>query len=348
MQASYISTSYGNDRLRAAFNAYLNGTPSHVAFATLPAQDHVDPVLTEKAQNFLPQNFIGSRIFPVLRGLPISATYERWLKGGWFRNEAGPRGDNAAARRVNLRSETVQYACMEQAAAVEIGDRQLRLLGPQNADTYGTNTATEALFLRRERQVATAVLTAANWTSNEDVAGLWAAGAGNTFIVDVENAIETIRARSGIRPNVLMMDASTFSNVVQESTVIARMQLAPSTTSPVVVSAQLLAQLFRLEEVLVGDAIRNSATERADGSDFTAADIWEVTATKGSAFLFYRASSPSIVSPSAGYSITSLGPVVDSFFLRNTKSTVYEAYEEVDHLVTAPDLGHLFVDTIVT
>lgn len=347
----YIQRAAAHERVRLAYNAFLHGTPARVAFATLPAGDHLDPVLTERAQNFVSQAFISNRVAPVLSGLPPAATYERWLKGSFFANEAGPRGDNALARRVNLRSETVSYATNMQAARADIGDRQMRLLGPAAADNYGTMIAMEALMLRRERQTAAIAMLTTSWTSNEDVAGLWARSATlgtNTVVEDVEGAKATIRARTGLLPNVLAMDYDTFSNLSQDATVLARIQLAPSTANVKMVTAQLLAQLFSLDEVIVGQAIYNSAPEEFAGDNFTAADIWEANAGKGSALLFYRSSTPSIASPSAMYAINSVGPIMDTYFLRETLTTAYEAYEETAYHVTAPDLGHLFTDTIVT
>ena len=102
----------------------------------------------------------------------------------------------------------------------------------------------------------------------------------------MEARIETIRKNTGFRPNVLTLSANNLPEIKQESSVLDRIKY----TERGIVTAPLIAAMFELDECLIGDAIYSSAEETEAGDDFTGVNVWEKTADKGSAFLFYRPS----------------------------------------------------------
>ncbi len=124
----------------------------------------------------------------------------------------------------------------------------------------------------------------------------------------------------------------------------------------------MLAALLELDEVMLGEAIYSSAKEKKGGADFTAVDIWEVNATKGSAFLYYRPARPALKTPSAGYCFnwpsTELGQaqivrqdnyrIVKRWWDNDKESWMIRAAERFDAKVVSADCGCLFYDTIVT
>jgi hypothetical protein len=220
-------------------------------------------------------------------------------------------------------------------------------------------------MLAKEIAVASVCMTAANWTTTDDVAAAWvgtADGSGNTFIADILAQKEVIRGLIGRYPNRLIMDAKTFKNVKIEYTVLDRIKYSGTQGRPADVTTQTLAQLFELDWVGIGGAIKSSAEEVVAGTDFTSVDIWETNATKGAALLYYGEPTPAIESPSAGYCFNWKGsesPVdaeiaadiyrsVRYWWDKDTKSYIIEASENFDCEVVCADAGCLFTDTIVT
>lgn len=312
----------------------------------LPPGRTIDPVITEYARNFVNPTYIATRIFPLVTVQEQAAKYHEYLKGAWYRLDARPRPPKAAAPVGGWRIQERAYACDNWALATEIADEDRRRDGDAVVDRNAGEYTANGVMLRKEYNVSRQVLTAANWTSSLDVNGGWATAdpALNTFITDIENGIELIRRRSGMRPNVLMLDGKTMMAVKRNTGVIERIKYVERG----IVTAELLASMFDLAEVVVGDTVYSSDAEQADGMDFTATDLWEVNAGKGSAFLEYRSTTPAISSPSAGYTLQ--WEQLDSYTFRDDRhhKDVVESSANFNPYVVAPDLGHLFYDTILT
>jgi len=301
------------------------------------------------------QSYIGDRVFPIIDGVSPKSKIARYLKGAWFRDEAGIRGPGSRARRGGYPADYIDVLLKEYAFAKEVTDEDRRAVNvaggpPMRPDQDAIEFCADKIDLGKERRVASLVLTG-TWSgvAGEDAEGLWAAGAGCTFIDDVETRIETIRKNTGFRPNVLMLSANNLPELKQESSVLDKIKY----TERGIVTAPLLAAMFELEECLIGDAIYSSAVETAAGDDFTGANVWETNANKGAAFLFYRPQRPGLKMPSPGYQAR--GRYEDGSPRRNTMwrenaehQDVYESAEETHIVQTGADLGFLWYDTIAT
>lgn len=329
-----------------------------------PSSAYIDAAMTNVSIQYRNQVYIYSRMFPVVPVKKQSAKYFIFRKGAWFRDEAGVRGPGAHAPRGGYVLGTGTYFTENYAFATPIPD-ELRdnADAPLRPDINATQFATDKIELRMERLTASAIIKTGVWTgrADDDVAGTWAAGTGNTFIADVLDGVESIRKNTGRKPNVLMMDSKTFSNCQQESTVLDRIKYTGTNLQPAMVTPNMLAAIFGLDEVVIGESVYSDADEKADGTDFNGVDIWEVNATKGSALLYYRARNPAIEEPSAGYSFTWVNPDIPRTGAPNTNGRkvvrwredsphqdVVEASQAMDPKVTAADCAALFYDTILT
>jgi len=300
--------------------------------------------------------YISDRVFPIIDTSDPKAKVARYLKGAWFRDEAKVRGPGARAVRGGYPVDYIDISPKEYAFAKEVTDEDRRFASatgapPLRPEQDAIEFCADRIDLSKERRVASLII-GGTWSgvAGEDVNGGWAASAQtNTFITDVESRIETIRSNTGLRPNVLILSGNTLSQVKQISAVLDRIKY----TQRGIVTPDLLAALFGLEEVLVGDAIYSSAKETKAGTEFSAVSIWEKNAGKGAAFLFYRPPSPGLKTPSAGYQVRVL--YEDGSPRRTTTwrepaehQDVYEVAEETDIVQTGSDLGFFWYDTIQT
>jgi hypothetical protein len=312
------------------------------------------------------RGYIGDRVFPILDLDSPAAKITTYDKGAWFRDEASQRERGTRAKRGGYGTGSVSIDAFERAFAKEVTDEdrdeaRLANTAPLNLEMDAIEFSTDKIMLEKEKRIASTIFSATWSGGNEDAGGLWAkdthaahvGGSGdNTFIHDVETRIDTIRANTGFRPNVLLMDATTFSHIKQEPTVLERIKYVQQG----IVSGELIASLFGLDEVLVGDAIYSSAKEKKDGTDFTSVDIWEKNSGKGSAFLFYRPRRPGLKIPSAGYQVRIRYGANVGGGVRRTMSwredaehqDVYEVAEKTDILQVASYAGFLWYDTIST
>ncbi len=301
--------------------------------------------------------YIADRVFPAIDGVAPKAKIARYLKGDWFRDEAAVRAPGTRARRSTFKIDYIDVLTREFAFASPVTEEDRNFARVQGApplqpDTDAIEFAADKVDLKKERRTAAIVL-ASTWSgvAGEDVEGLWAASAGtnNTFIADVETRIETIRGNTGQRPNVLILSANCLPEIKQISGVLDRIKY----TERGIVSAPLIAAMFELDEVLIGDAIYTSDEETVAGTEFTGVNVWEKNAGKASAFLFYRPSKPGLKTPSAGYQARSKyadGRVRRTVTWREPAEhqDLYEVAEETHILQTGADLGFLWYDCIAT
>jgi hypothetical protein len=324
---------------------------------------HRSAALSAISIGYKNQMFIGDRVFQNVPVLKQEDYFYLFRKGALYRNDAGVRGPGGEARRGGYVVADTTYNCKERAFAhpipIEVVNNADDALAPWET---GVNFATLKVMLAKEVLVSALCCTASNWTTSHDAAASWAAGAGNTFIEDMLTAKKTIRQLIGLNPNVLVMDAKTLDALKQESSLLDRIKYTGTQGAPADVTTRTLAQLFELDEVLVGGAIYSSAEETLAGTDFTAVDLWETNATKGAAFLFYRPPAPGREMPAAGYVFQWKGGAghpnivlpgdsyrdVRYWWEDSPKQYVIEASETIDAKVTCADAGYLFYDTIVT
>lgn len=319
-----------------------------------PVSSHEDAIMANVLVAYRNSDYIADRLFNTLPVKKQSDKFYKMPKGAWFRNEAKVRGPGARATRGGYPLTTDSYYCENWAFAKEIPDEdRMNADAPLKPDIDATEFVGDKIALSKEVLVAAVAMTAANWTNSNDAAGLWAAGGSNTFITDMETAIETVRGIIGMRPNVLCMDSKTMKELVQEATLLDRIKYGQTAGAPAMVTTNLIAQMFRLDEVIVGGAIYSDADEKSDGTDFNAVDIWETNATKGSALLFYRPRAPGIKVPAAAYIFRhtgngTAGRKVVRWREDAEHQDVVEASEQFDCHVMGADCGYLFTDTILT
>jgi hypothetical protein len=297
------------------------------------------------------------RAFPVIPNVPAKSKILTYPKGAWFRDEAGPRAKGRAPRG-GYPTGSFDVDPIEYAFGKEVYDKSRRLsnqagAAPLRLDQNAIIFVADKIDLKKEIEAANQVLNVANWSGlgvgGEDADGKWAAGAGNTFIADIFNGIDTIHGNTGFMPNRLIIDLSTFIQIAQESTVTDKMK----TTEDKIVTPQLIASYFNLEKVFIAGAIKSTAKEKKDGTDFTAATLWEVNAGKGSGFLYYATDNPGLEQPNALYECQEN---FEDGQRRQTKKyreeansrDVYESGEIFDFVPAGTDLAYLWKDTHTT
>jgi hypothetical protein len=302
-------------------------------------------------------SYIADRVFPIIDRVPPKAKIYRYLKGAWFRDEAGIRGPSSRANRGGFPTDYIDVSTREYAFAKEVTDEDRRNAGvsgapPAQPETDAILFASDKIDLRKERLVRDLIATTL-WSGiaagGTDAAGAWAAGAGNTFLADIKAKKALVRRNTGITPNKLILDYGTYMSLTEEATILDKIKY----TERGVLTKELLAAILELDEVLVGDAVYSSAAENKAGSDFTAVDIWTINATKGMGFLFYAPSTPGLKIPSAGYQAREaleggLPRRVSTWREPAEHQDVYEIAESTHIVAVSADLGYLWKDTLLT
>lgn len=328
----------------------------------MPQPDMRSTIVAGPLQNvsiqYKNKSYIADKVFPILNDVAPKAKIARYLKGAWFRDEAAIRGPGTKAARGGYPTDYLTINTVEYAFAKEVTDedrKYAKVAGapPLKPDQDAIEFCSDKIDLKKERRVAAEIL-AGTWsgvTAGEDAAGLWAPNDNtNTFVLDMLERSEYIRSQTGFKPNVLVMDAGTYNKLKMNDALLERIKY----TQRGVLSSDLIAAMFDLDQVLIGEAIYSTAKENKAGTDFTAQNIWEKNAGKGSAFLFYRAPSIGLKVPTAGLQARVKYDNGGSYRRLTTwreaaeHQDVYEAAEETDIVQTGADLGFLWADTLLT
>ena len=143
------------------------------------------------------QSYIADRVFPIIDRVDPKAKIARYLKGAWFRDEAGIRGPGSRANRGGYPIDFINVTPVEYAFAKEVTDEDRRAVRsafapPLRPDMDAIEFATDKIDLKKERRVASLIL-AGTWSgvAGEDAEGGWASTAEtHTFITDVETRIQ--------------------------------------------------------------------------------------------------------------------------------------------------------------
>ena len=112
---------------------------------------------------------------------------------------------------------------------------------------------------------------------------------------DVEGWKETILSTTGIMPNTLVLGYQVFRQLKNHPDIVDRFKYTSSAT----VTTDMLSAIFDIERVLVASAVENTAAEGATNS-------FSFTHGKA-AMLLHVAPSPSLLTPSAGYTFAWTG-----------------------------------------
>lgn len=301
-----------------------------------PSQARViDPVLTQVAQGYTNAEMVGLALFPPV---PVGQRGGKLISFGRedFALYATARAPGANTRRINFGYSSGTYTLEQHALEGVVPFEDL-----EEADAVpGIDLASVALAkaqavisLRLEYAQAVLATTAGNFPAGNKVtlAGVnqWSDYTGTSDPAsDIETGKEAIRAKVGRRPNTLVVGPTVWSKLRNHPKLTDRIKY----TGRDGLTQEMVAQLFGVDRVLVGDAIYDNA------GTFT--DVWGKFAV-----LAYTVtgSLASRGTPTFGYTYRLNGyPLVEQAYEdRNAKSWVYPITDEVAPVIASSASGYL-------
>lgn len=316
------------------------------------SQTHIDRALTEIsiAYTQAPNSFIADKVFPVVPINKQSDRYFMYKKEDWFRDDAEERAAATESAGGDYEIDnTPSYFCRKYAYHKDVTEEdRANSDDPLTPDSDAVDFVTDKLLLRREIQWATKYFAASIWATQYN--GVVAApGAGerlhwndinSTPIEDITAAATDIQENTGKRPNKLVIGQRVFDALKNHPDILDRIKY----TQKGVVTVELLAMLFEVEQVLIAGAIKNTANKGQTASmDFILGKH---------ALLCYAAPRPSLKQPTAGYIFAWKGLLganaVGGRILRIPMPWLGEGTERIegemawDMKVVATDLGCFF------
>lgn len=301
----------------------------------------IDPILTAIARGYSNNQFVGGILFP---------TVTVNVRGGkiiQFGKEAFMLYATGRSPGQNTKRVTFGYAgsnfVLEQHSLEGVLPRETReeAAAVPGIDLGATTVrgVQDIIELRKEKAQADIARNAANYAASNKVTlsgtSQWNDYSGISDPVgNIEAGKEVVRQKIGKKANVAVIGALVFSALKNHPKVVDRMKY----TGRDVATPELLASLFGLDKVVVGEAIFSD-----DAGNF--ADIW------GRDVILAYVDLGSVADkgkPSYGYTYQLEGyvQVEEPYYERNPKSWIYPVTDELAPVMAGPDAGFLIANAV--
>lgn len=307
-----------------------------VMYVMNPGQARViDPILTTAAQGYQNNDFVGSALFPIVPVEQRGGKIIEFGKEDFMLYNTG-RAPGANTKRVSYGYAGAPYSLEQHALE---GQVPIELMQDANA-VPGINMGRMAVMktqniiaLATEKQQADLATNASNYSASNKTTfsgtDQWDNDASKPSSA-VSDAIDTVRSKVGKRANTVILGAAVFSALKNHPAIIDRIKY----TGREVVTADLLASLWDVKRVLVGDAVFAN-----DAGDFS--DVW------GKSVVVAYTEIGSMLDmglPSYGYTYQLRGyPIVEeSYYDKSAKSWIYPLTDERKPVIAGALAGYLY------
>lgn len=328
---------------------------------------HVNRPLTNISIGYVQDanNFIAGRVFPQVSVGKQSDAYFTYERGDFNRDEMTERtpGTESAGGTYEIGNDT--YYARTRAYHRDIPDQvRANADNPINLDREATIYVTQKGLIKREVTWASQYFTAGapgdTWTFDVDgvAASPTAAAsfdptdaanndklhwsdAASTPIEDIRQGKRYVLEETGFEPNKLTLGRPVYDALVDHPDIVGRIDRG-QTSGPARATLVTLADLFEVDEVMVMNAVLNTAQKgQTSNHSFIGGKH---------ALLSYAPATPGIMTPSAGYTFNWTGLVgsgnegmrIKRFYMDHLESDRIEIDMSYDQKKIAADLGYFF------
>ena len=306
--------------------------------------------------------FVARKVFPIVPVPVSSAHYYEFDKGDLARDNVSRKPEfGHVAPGIYGKRENFYHCEVDQ---VITGVDQISTLDFQRTSAPAiidprrskVRWVAEQMNIHLDRKWSAKYFNPQSWTHVYTGAGSSAAiGASHFYYFDNENSdpvifVSQLRNRmllAGLRkPNKMVLGANAYVALTVNPSILERIKYQGSEANPANVTANVLAQLFGLDEVVVAESVYNAAP-------YGASDDMRFICNPDDALLTYTTNAPSIDEPSAGYTFTwdMLGngqytAVQQYLGEQSTHTEFIEGLLCTDPEITSKDLGVFLKGTV--
>ncbi len=239
---------------------------------------HVDALLTDFAIGFRPMGFIADMIWPVIDVPKQSDIFARFEQEDRFRQWHAIRAPGDMANEIRMRVSSSQFHCKNYALSTTIPDELIANADPifrQSLEETRTSFILDALMLDWDKRVADLVMATdgSGVGSSAAVSSSWDdAISGNSDPVgDINTAIDNVQDATGYKPNRAVCGIGAWRSLRRHADIIDKSTNPNITGGGNYPRTAEVAQLFDLDEIIVGGAYINNAQE---GLSLDLQQIW--------------------------------------------------------------------------
>ncbi|MCD6459409.1 hypothetical protein J7L67_01925 [bacterium] len=220
--------------------------------------------------------FIGTKVAPIFPTLKKEGKYPAVTRESITRDADTKRGSRGNYNRDGFEVKDKEFACKEHGLEGPLDDSDRALYASDfDAELNLTRIITRRLLQAQEKRIADLVINTSTFTGNalyKDYSGAPWATAGSDAIGQVRFGRKKIRTNCGMEANTLIVSRTNLDYLLANTAIKDAIKYTARLTEQEIKNA--LADLFGIEQVIVGGSIRNSAKE---GSAFVGSSIWSDT-----------------------------------------------------------------------
>jgi len=242
----------------------------------------IDPILTTVVQGYINPELIGHKLFPRVF-VPASGGQVIEFGQEAFREYNTLRSPGTAFKRISFGFLGKPYAVENHGIEVPVPREMMR----DASKVPGIDLATRAInlplrvdSLSLEKQQADLARDDTKYDTNHKLTltgvDRWNDFANSKPIADIKAAKEAVRSSIGVYPNVIVIPAKVMVSLTEHPDITDKIKY----TQTAVVTAELLARLFEVDEVIVGKAMGFNAQKVS--TDYWGKDVVLAYVPRGS------------------------------------------------------------------
>lgn len=315
---------------------------------------HINRPLTNMSVAYVQQQntYIADVVFPSVPVQNQGDVYWKYPKGEWYRTVAQKRAPGTESVGSGWTLTQDEYFAHVYAVHKDLDDQILANADAQlNIDRDAVRFVTNQLLLKRDLLWASTYFGTSIWgTDRTGVSGTPSGTqfkqfdqAGSTPIQTILDSVTNMEEATGFRPNTLVVGPRVHNTLLNHADLIDRIKY----TQRGVITEELLASLLGIDRYVIARPVQNTAQEGAtDALSFIYGKKMLLT---------YSNPTPSLMTPSAGYTFSwagflgagALGIRMKRFRMEHLESERIEGEMAFDMKVVASDLG-IFFDSAVS
>lgn len=278
----------------------------------------VDKLLSNVAQRYRNEEYVAEQVLPFVKVTEKTGKYAKFGKENYraYTNQLF-RAPGTRAHTVNYSVSQGSYNCEERSVEKQVPwEFYKNFDAPYNPEEDAVSVIMDNIWTNQELALSAYMGNTANITQNVTLSGTsqWSDTSNSDPISNIKTAITTVKNATGLRPNVLFFCEDAFDTLKVHPLIREQLKYTGVLGQPGDDALKAwLRSFFKIEEVIVGTAVYNSADE---GQTDTLGAIWT-----GNVWALHRPKTPSVLKASFGYTFSDVARLVDTYDVKEEKST---------------------------
>ncbi len=301
-----------------------------------------NPLLSMTATQYAAgaNQYVGYKLFPVLSVAMQAAGYFVFKSENMINiPKLLARAPSAPYSRGKFSLDNAAYNTRDYGHEEPVDDRERKKYRfAIDADTAAVTRCMRTVLVNQEVRVH-GLATDRTKVANSAIVTKWDQPNSDP-IGDVNAGREVIRINCGFLPNTMTITEPTFNVLAEHPKILDKIKY----TQKGVITEDLIAEVFKVQTLLVARTVANAANE---GQPASPADIWGKDCV-----LSYTDASPDLKLPTFGRvfswaeEVGADGVIVESYREDTLRSDIHRVRNDADEVLVAPGAGYLLTDVI--